>query len=176
MSTDREDSRVGGSVAGLAAAFREAMAAVCTPVAVVTGVDGDRPHGTTVSAFASLSMNPPMVLVSLDRTSQLLALLRRTRRFGVNILGSDQAALAIRFARKGGPAKFTGVAWEFCAGVPGIPGAGSFLGCTVAELVPGGDHVIVLGNVIAAETTTAKPLVYHGRVFGTHTALDASAG
>ncbi len=48
-------------------AFRDVMAGVCTPVTVVTALDGDRPHGTTVSAFASLSMAPPMVLVALDR-------------------------------------------------------------------------------------------------------------
>lgn len=165
MSTDTHHT------ATAALTFREAMAAVATPVSVVTGLDDGRPHGTTVSAFASLSTDPPMVLVSLDRTSELLALVRRTQRFGVNVLGSAQAELALRFARKGGPAKFSGVAWEPCAGVPRLPGAGSFLACTVAELVDGGDHVIVLGNVIVAETRPTAPLVYHGRVFGTHRAL-----
>ena len=109
----------GGADPGLATAFRETMAAVCTPVAVMTGLDGELPHGTTVSAFASLSMNPPMVLVALDRASELLALVRRTRRFGLNLLGAGQAGLARRFAAKGGAAKFAGVAWErHCRGAP----------------------------------------------------------
>lgn len=87
--------------AELAATFRDAMAGVCTAVSVVTAMDGERPHGTTVSAFASLSMAPPMVLVALDRGSELLALVRAEGRFGLNVLGADQASCAARFARKG---------------------------------------------------------------------------
>ncbi|WP_306943054.1 flavin reductase family protein [Streptomyces phaeochromogenes] len=68
---------------------------------MVTALDGDRPHGTTVSAFASHSLTPPMVLVSLDNRSQLLAVIRRTGRFGLNILGVHQADLATAFARTG---------------------------------------------------------------------------
>ncbi|CCG03720.1 flavin reductase family protein [Blastococcus saxobsidens] len=155
----------------VAPAFREVMAAVCTPVSVITGLDDGVPHGTTVSAFASLSMAPPMVLVSLDRGSDLLALVRRTGLLGVNVLGSGQSELATQCARKGAD-KFTDVAWELHAGVPRIAGAAGFLGCTVAGLVPGGDHVIVLGDVVAAETVADAPLTYHGRVFGTHFALE----
>lgn len=164
------------AVPGIAAAFRETMAAVCTPVAVVTGLDGDLPHGTTVSAFASLSMHPPMVLVALDRASELLALIRRTRRFGLNLLGGGQADLARRFATKGGAAKFAGVPWERHAEVPRIPGSAGFVGCTVAGLAHGGDHLIVLGNVVAAETTGDLPLVYHGRAFGTPVPLPQTSG
>jgi flavin reductase (DIM6/NTAB) family NADH-FMN oxidoreductase RutF len=147
------------------AAFRDVMAAVCTPVAVVTSVRAGVPHGTTVSAFASLSMNPPMVLVSLDRGSDLLTMVRETGRFGINVLGSDQADLALRFARKDGPAKFEGVPWELRAEVPRLPDVVGFAGCTVADLVPGGDHVIVLGDVVATELAAGPPLVYHGRMF-----------
>ena len=74
-------------------------------------VDG-RPHGTTVSAFASLSLRPPMVLVSLDAGSDLLVMVRETERFGVNILGSDQSPLAMGFARKGST-KFDGVSFGY---------------------------------------------------------------
>ncbi|HEU5109750.1 MAG TPA: flavin reductase family protein [Micromonosporaceae bacterium] len=161
---------------GVAPAFREVMAAVCTPVSVVTALDGDLPHGTTVSAFASLSMQPPMVLVSLARTSDLLHVIRRAGGFGVNVLCGRQSALARRFARKGGTTKFVGVPWELYAGVPRLPGAGGFLGCRTADLVPGGDHVIVLGDVVAAEPGAGPPLTYHARAFGTHISLDGAAG
>jgi flavin reductase (DIM6/NTAB) family NADH-FMN oxidoreductase RutF len=67
------------------------------------------PHGATVSAFALLSMNSPMVLVSLDRGSELLGLVRESGRFGLKVLGSDQSQLALNFARKGGVGKFAGV-------------------------------------------------------------------
>jgi flavin reductase (DIM6/NTAB) family NADH-FMN oxidoreductase RutF len=70
--------------------FREVMAGVATPVTVVTAMSDGLPHGTTVSAFASLSMNPPMVLVSLDRGSELLSLIQESRRFGVSVLGTPE--------------------------------------------------------------------------------------
>src|SRR5690606_25897023 len=129
------------------------MASVCTPVSVVTGLEGTLPHGTTVSAFTSLSMDPPMVLVALGQSSELLALVRRTRRYGINVLSSGEAHVARRFAGKGGSAKYAGVPWEPEAGVPRVPGAGGFLACEVADLVPGGDHLVVLGRVVAARTT-----------------------
>ncbi|MGW3149524.1 flavin reductase family protein [Streptomyces sp. NPDC001177] len=151
--------------------FRETMAGVCTPVSVVTSISEGVPHGTTVNAFASLSMSPPMVLVSLDRNSELLELIRQTRRFGLNILASDQADLALNFARKGGAGKFAGVQWEVEAGVPRIPGACGFLACDVAALVDGGDHTVVQGYVRAAEAGAAAPLTYHLRAFGTHSVL-----
>ena len=159
----------------LAEQFREVMAGVATPVSVVTAVSADGvPHGTTVSAFASLSMDPPMVLVSLDRGSDLLALVRDTGRFGVNVLGSTQSALALSFARKGAD-KFASVDWVPDQGLPRLPGAPGWLACEVASLVEGGDHVVALGTVLAADTADGAPLTYHSRVFGTHAALEASA-
>jgi flavin reductase (DIM6/NTAB) family NADH-FMN oxidoreductase RutF len=92
--------------------FKEAMAHVATPVAVVSSVDGTLPVGTTVSAFTALSMNPPMVLVSLDRDSATLERVMLSKRFGVNILASDQQSTAVKFAGKGGVGKFQGVSWE----------------------------------------------------------------
>jgi flavin reductase (DIM6/NTAB) family NADH-FMN oxidoreductase RutF len=151
--------------------FREVMAAVATPVSVVTTAGDGRPHGTTVSAFASLSMTPPMVLVSLDRGSDLLALVRRSGRFGLNVLGAHQTALALAFAKKGTD-KFAGVVWDEEDGLPRLSGAVGWLSCDVTDLVDGGDHVVVLGAVRAAETAEGKPLTYHARVFGTHAALE----
>ncbi|WP_256671540.1 flavin reductase family protein [Nocardia cyriacigeorgica] len=153
--------------ARLQATFRDTMATVCTPVSVVTAMDGKRPHGTTVSAFASLSMTPPMVLVALDRGSSLLTTVREGRRFGVNILAAEQSDLAGKFARKGAD-KFEGVAWELDDAVPRIGGVGGFLACRVTGFVDGGDHVVVLGQVSAARPATGSPLTYHSRVFGTH--------
>lgn len=163
------------TVVRLADEFREVMAGVCTPVSVVTALTSEgRPHGTTVSAFASLSMTPPMVMVSLDRGSDLLAHVRETGRFGLNVLDSRQSAVALRFASKGAD-KFAGVEWETHTGVPRVLGSGGFLGCTVADLVGGGDHIIVLGTVVAAELVPGRPLTYHDRVFGTHAALEEAS-
>jgi flavin reductase (DIM6/NTAB) family NADH-FMN oxidoreductase RutF len=160
-----------GQATALQAAFREAMASVCTPVSVVTTLTDGLPYGTTVSAFASLSMQPPMVLVSLDLGSDLLSLVRQTGRFGLNVLSSSQTGLALNFARKGGTAKFTDVPWEVAAAVPRIPEAAGFVACTVDQVVAGGDHAVVFGHVVMAVSADSLPLTYRARVFGTHAPL-----
>lgn len=169
------DSEVCREMDELQHAFRDVMAGVATPVAVVTTLVDDVPHGTTVSAFASLSMNPPMVLVALDRGSRLLAQIRQAQRYGVNILGATQSALALTFAGKG-QTKFEGLQWQLDQQLPRLPGVPGWLACDLAKFVDGGDHVIALGTVRAAERAGGQPLTYHSRVFGTHNALGALDG
>jgi len=147
------------------AEFKTALAAVCTPVTVVTTVHGGRPHGTTVSSFCSLSLDPPMVLVSLDRSSELLELICMSGRYGVNVLALNQSAIAQAFARKGRD-KFAGVGHEIVAGLPRIDGASVWLQCCLSELVDGGDHIIAIGLVErACVREQAEPLMYHDRTF-----------
>ena len=150
------------------AAFRETMAAVCTPVAVVTALRRGLPYGTTVSAFSSLSMTPPMLLVSLDRSSELLNIALDVGRFGVNVLSSEQSELAANFATKRGTEKFTEIDWCIDSDVPRLPDAVGFVGCQIAKVVEGGDHVILLGDVQTAASGDRAPLTYHKRSFGTH--------
>jgi flavin reductase (DIM6/NTAB) family NADH-FMN oxidoreductase RutF len=145
-------------------AFHETLSRVPGPVTVVTTLAGDRPHGTTVSAFCSLSADPPLVLISLDRSSHLLELLRETGRFAVNLLAAGQEEIGLACARKG-PEKFAAVRWRNEAGLPKIDGAAAWLACDIRELLPGGDHVIVVGLVTACETREAEALVYHRRRF-----------
>jgi flavin reductase (DIM6/NTAB) family NADH-FMN oxidoreductase RutF len=152
-------------------AFRDAMASVCTPVSVVTAVLEGLPYGTTVSAFASLSMEPPMVLVALDRGSDSLQVVHQAGRFGLNVLESSQSSLAVAFSRKGGAGKFAGVRYSIDAGVPRLLGGLSFISCVVEDLVNGGDHVVLLGRVLSVRSTAGSPLTYHGRLFGTHVPL-----
>lgn len=147
--------------------FRQVMASVCTPVSIVTAMAGNRPHGSTVSAFASLSLNPPMVLVSLDRASELLRHVRRSLAFGLNVLHTGQAELATTFARKGDD-KFDGINWTLDNGVPRLDGTAGWLACRVERLVSGGDHIVVIATVEAVGHAPASPLTYHQRRFGTH--------
>lgn len=151
--------------------FREAMASVATPVSVVTTAWGDSHYGATISAFSSLSMTPPMVLVSLDQRSTLLTAIRSAGKFGINILSSSQAATASHFASSRGVGKFEGIAWRSASGLPRLDGGLSWIACDVVDLVQGGDHTIVLGRVASAESTEGIPLTYHRRAFGTHLAL-----
>ena len=150
-------------------AFREAMASVAAPVSVVTTHVGGRPYGTTVSAFASLSVAPPMLLISLQDSSHLLSLLHVGTRFGVNVLAASQAALAGRFASRAED-KFAGVDWVLEDGAPSLLGSHAWVALEVGRLVPAGDHVLVLGDVVRAVTRDDQPLTYHRRSFGTHLA------
>jgi flavin reductase (DIM6/NTAB) family NADH-FMN oxidoreductase RutF len=152
--------------------FRDAMAAVASPVAVVTAMDGERPHGSTVSAFASLSLAPPMVLVSLAERSRLLAAVRRAGRFGLNVLGVHQADLAAVFAQTD-TEKFHGVDWFPSGGVPRLPGSAAWVACEVADIVTAGDHLVLLAHAVVSEAGGASPLTYHQRSFGTHTPLSS---
>ena len=155
--------------------FRDVMAEVCSPVTVVTSMLTDEPHGTTVSAFASLSLRPPMVTVALDRNSDLLGKVRASGRLGVNILGSGQDRLAVQFARKGSD-KFTGVEWYIDHDLPRLSRAIGWLVCTVEQLVDGGDHELVIAAVQYADAAPAAPLAYHRRVFGTHSGFAGASG
>jgi flavin reductase (DIM6/NTAB) family NADH-FMN oxidoreductase RutF len=149
-----------------AEAFREVLAGVCTPVSVVTSHHRGRPHGTTVSAFCSLSLEPPMVLVSLDAGSDLLAMVSEARVFGVNVLSRGHEELAVNFARKGRN-KFDGVEWCLQADLPRIAGAAAWIACRLQQLYEGGDHLVAIGLVEHAESGPGDPLLYCNRTFGT---------
>ncbi|MEU6371602.1 flavin reductase family protein [Streptomyces sp. NPDC046909] len=144
------------------------MGSVCTPVAVATAVTEGRPHGTTVNAFSALSLDPPMVMVALDRGSALLSILEHTRRFGLNVLSADQGDLALNFAGKSAD-RFAGVAWREDCALPRLDGVIGWLACEVTRFVDGGDHLVVLGTVSSASCRDTAPLTYHRRAFGTHT-------
>ncbi|HEY3877068.1 MAG TPA: flavin reductase family protein [Trebonia sp.] len=152
-------------------AFKDAMAAVCAPVTVMTTTCDDGPFGTTVSAFWSLSLRPPMVGLALARDSELLGRLRATRRLGVNLLAEGQQDLALNFARKGGGAKFDGISWTADAGLPRLTAAPVWLVCDIEQFVPAGDHVVLVAAVAGTARRPALPLVYAQRAFGTHSGL-----
>jgi flavin reductase (DIM6/NTAB) family NADH-FMN oxidoreductase RutF len=147
--------------------FREAMASICAPVSVVAALDGQRPHGTTVSAVTSVSAEPPIALVCLDARSDLLPLIASSGRFSVNILSRGQSAIAGAFARKGQD-KFDGVPWGLARDLPRIDDVVGWIACSTHRLIEVGDHVLVLGDVVAAEVSKEAPLTYFRRAFGTH--------
>jgi flavin reductase (DIM6/NTAB) family NADH-FMN oxidoreductase RutF len=154
----------------LLASFLEVMAGVCAPVAVVTTAVNGLPHGATVSAFASLSLHPPMVMLALGRASRLAFGVAAARRFGVNVLASDQIDVAQAFGRRGGQ-KFDHIPWRFDQGLPRLSETPGWLVCEVSQMVDGGDHVVVFGSVTAGVATPRPPLTYYRRSFGTHAAL-----
>jgi len=148
-------------------AFRDMMAGVCAPVTVVTTLNDGKPCGATVSSFASLSLDPPLVTVAFDRGSGVLAQILAEQRFGVNLLGHDQADLAMLFAKRDVD-RFGQIAWHFDDGLPRLDGAAGWLECELYEALAGGDHMLLFGHVVGASRAELPPLVYAYRTFGTH--------
>lgn len=146
--------------------FREAMAHVAVPVTVITTLVDGEPHGSTVSAFASLSVTPPMVVLALDNRGALVTQIRDAGRLAVNVLAADQAAVAMTFATRGRIDRFTAVDWSLDDGLPRLAGCAAWLRCDRVSFEPGGDHTILLGTVTAADTTGKDALTYYLRRFG----------
>ena len=142
--------------------FRAALASYATGVTVVTAIGPNGPSGATANAVTSLSLDPPMMLACLDRGSRTLTSVRAAGRFGVNALAAGQEELARRFSEKHPePAKWQGIEWEESEGCPRLPGGLMWVACELRDLIDGGDHLIVTGTVLEAESNDAQPLLFH---------------
>lgn len=147
--------------------FRAVMGRFATGVTVVTATGPEGPVGMTANAITSLSLDPLLLLVCFDQGARTLRVVRETRAFGVNVLAEGQEELAGLFASKAPEAeKFGGVAHELRDGLPVLAAAHAWIGCRLQDLLPGGDHVIGIGAVTAAETGGGEPLVWHGGRYG----------
>jgi flavin reductase (DIM6/NTAB) family NADH-FMN oxidoreductase RutF len=142
--------------------FRDALGQFATGVCVITAeVDGIL-LGATVSSFNSVSLAPPLVLFSLARSAQTLPLWLKATHFGVTVLSESQTDLSNRFAR-GGADKWTGLApLRGKSGVPLLRGGLVTFECRTYATYEGGDHEIILGEVLEFSRTTSTPLLFHG--------------
>lgn len=146
--------------------FRDVMGHFASGVTVITTLDGAEPLGTTASAISSLSLEPPMLLVCLNRDSVTGQGIQRSRAFGVNILEAGQEALARHFAQKG-ENKFADV--PFAPGAVGQPllaDALAHLECRVTEEVTVATHSVFLAEVETAGARAGTPLAYFRGRFG----------
>lgn len=153
-------------------AFRMILGHYATGVAVVTTREpGDGgPRGLTVNAFASVSLDPPLVLVCVDLGSETHDPIGANGRFAVNVLAEGGAALADRFAGRGGTEKFEGVSWrEEATGSPVLDEALAWVDCTLWARYPGGDHTIFVGEVVAGGVREGEPLLYYRGGYGRFT-------
>jgi flavin reductase (DIM6/NTAB) family NADH-FMN oxidoreductase RutF len=149
-----------------AAEFTGAMARVPSPVAVVTTVDADgRRWGFTASSFSSLSLQPPLVLVCLDRAASTHGTFVAADRFLVSVLAHDQAGIALQFAKSGADRFEAGDTQPLEWGLPGVPHAAARVACTLHEVFDGGDHSILVGRVEAVHVGRPEPLMYCDRMF-----------
>lgn len=145
--------------------YRDALSRFASGVTIVTVAAGGHLHGMTASSFAAVSLDPPLVLVSLELSSRTRELILEVGEFAVNVLASEQESVARTFA--------TAEARDFerlahrrgRLGAPLLDGALAWIECRVHDVVKGGDHDVILGLVEAAAATEGEPLIYFRRSY-----------
>jgi len=152
--------------------FREVLGSWASGVTIVTSRSGSQVQGMTVSAFSSVSLEPPLILVCADRSAITHGIIAESGVFSVSLLARDQEALSNRFASKRDEwRRFDGIRCEDGAtGCPRIPNALAWLDCEVTQGVEAGDHVVYIGHVIDAAVNAGDPLLYFR---GSYSALRA---
>lgn len=148
-------------------AFRRALGNFATGVTIVTAAAGDRKAGVTANSFNSVSLEPPLVLWSIDKRSSSQQVFERSDHFAVNILAADQIELSNRFARPQDD-KFVGI--EHTTGEGGAPlfaDCAARFQCAKKARIDGGDHWILLGEVLMFEDFGRSPLLYHQGAYST---------
>ena len=147
--------------------FKRAMGNYPTGVTVVTALDKEgAPIGLTVNSFASVSLDPLLVLWSIDKRVSTYDTFKEIDQFAINILGNDQAGIATLFASHHQD-RFGNCDWHHSAHkLPIIKEAIASLQCKTFKRVEAGDHMILIGEIIAIDVEKRSPLLYHGRKMG----------
>ena len=144
--------------------FRSALGRFATGVTVVTTAREGEVHAMTANAFTSVSLDPPLVLVSIDHRTRMHELLPDTRHFGVSVLAHDQERTAWHFA--GRPMTDAGDLFVWEGDVPLVRGAIAHVACTLYDARRAGDHTLYLGEVQSIAERPGQPLLFHGGQFG----------
>jgi flavin reductase (DIM6/NTAB) family NADH-FMN oxidoreductase RutF len=157
--------------------FRNALGTYATGVTIITAAGSDdKPYGLTCNSFASVSLNPPLVLWSLVRYSSSLNVFQNATHFAVNVLGASQQALSNKFA-KSSDDKFVGVAWSpGLGGAPLLKESVANFQCRSVNRYYGGDHVIFLGAVEAYAYNHGEPLLFARGRYGRFVSADGRDG
>jgi flavin reductase (DIM6/NTAB) family NADH-FMN oxidoreductase RutF len=146
--------------------FREIMGHFATGVTIITAMEDEGPVGFTCQAFASLSLEPPLVVLAPGKNSTSWPRIAQAGAFCVNILAEDQEALCRDFAVSGGD-KFAGVGWRIGGnGAPQLEGVLAWLECGLLATHDAGDHELVIGSVEDMGLARGRPLVYYRGGFG----------
>jgi flavin reductase (DIM6/NTAB) family NADH-FMN oxidoreductase RutF len=157
--------------------LKQAMRVYPQGVTVVT-TDSSGPKGLTVSSFTSVSLDPPLVLVSIAKGSAQHDLFRGAESYAINFLADDQKSVSDRFAgRTQAKDRFEGIKFEKgVTGSPIISGARAVLECRAWKVYEGGDHSILVGEVLSAKTLNSKrPLVYYSQQYTTTETMEYPA-
>jgi flavin reductase (DIM6/NTAB) family NADH-FMN oxidoreductase RutF len=153
-----------------ARAFRDVCSRFVTGVCVVTSFGPEGPSGMTANAVTSLSLDPPLMIVCFDRAARTLGAVEHSGRLGIQFLAHDQEEIASLFASKLPEAeKFENLEWSDREGLPALDGCLAGLGCTLREVLPGGDHLIAVVEVVDLWSKEGDPLVFFGGDYWTLT-------
>ena len=152
---------------------RQIMGCFATGVTVVTTRCGDHITGMTANAIMSLSLEPPRIVVSVDKLSHMHESLLQGKCFAINVLRADQEATSRQFAMPG-PKDFSGLPLTVAeTGAPVFVEALAFVDCRLVEILSGGDHDMFLGEPVVGEARDGEPLIFYG---GGYTQLALSSG
>ncbi|MBI4328651.1 MAG: flavin reductase [Chloroflexi bacterium] len=154
--------------------FRRVLGSFASGVTIVTSRVGDTVHGTTMSAFCSVSLDPPLVLICVDKKADSHDFIARGGVFAVNILPQSQADLATTLARKGTPPleaahRLEGIPYRTGAtGAPILGAAMAYADCQVVQAVEAGDHTVYVGRIEDGDTpqSEAEPLLFYRGKYG----------
>ncbi len=142
-----------------AVALRRTLGMFATGVTVITALKGEEVHGMTANAFMSVSLEPPLVLISVDRRTKMCALLHEGMHYGVSVLCATQAELSDRFAGRSDQAE---PRFQIVKDTPLVDGALAHFVARVEKSYWGGDHSLFLGRVEYARQNPGTPLLFHG--------------
>ncbi len=146
--------------------FRDILSQFASGVTIVTTRNGETLHGLTVSSFCSVSLEPPLILVCIDKKASSHPVLQTSKRFAVNFLTAAQQDISNRFAdpRRSPEERFQGLAVRTAVTQsPILPDVLAYLDCEVYAEYDGGDHTIFVGKVVAGEVGEGAPLLYWNR-------------
>jgi flavin reductase (DIM6/NTAB) family NADH-FMN oxidoreductase RutF len=150
--------------------LKSAMRNLSGGVSIITAGVGDERTGATVTSATALSVDPPTMIVNINRTSSTWPVIERYRHFCVNILASEQQHVAERFAGFGGlkgSARYDGAHWRtLVSGASVLHGALAAIDCEVEEVIERHSHAIILGRVLAITSAAGEPVLYHGGRYG----------
>jgi flavin reductase (DIM6/NTAB) family NADH-FMN oxidoreductase RutF len=153
--------------------YRQILGKLPTGVVAITGInDDDEKLGLVVGTFQSLSLEPPLVMFCVDKSSSTWPKLRKLQNFTANILSDDQIGICRSLSRKG-PQKFEGLPCSTGPlGTPHLDGATAYIDCKVTAEVVVGDHYMVVGAVTSMEEGSGNALIFRGGKFGQYLPID----
>lgn len=141
-------------------AFRKTLGLFGTGVTVVTTPTGEKVHGMTANSFTSVSLHPPLILVSVDKRAQTHLLIPRAKRFGVSILRENQVPVSRHFAGKPDPVAAESLRYDWFQDIPVLSDCLASLACRLWATYEGGDHTLYLGEVVNLKAGEGRPLLF----------------